>query len=207
MVWSYIPMALSQMLAVYFRVFKKQNIPGIMSIVSVGLNVILNYMLIYGKFGMPRLEVEGAALATAISRYIEFFVLFSILMIFHHGKEIFKTSSVRLNLTKKLEIMKTVSYTHLNAGVYNAEGNVFYVMRDFFGALTPGISKTNMGESYDQMVLTVVTMFVGLFIIIILAQQGVKAAVILGMLGASALYWVIEAIVFNTNPFAGLATA
>lgn len=117
-VWSYIPMALSQMLAVYFRVFKKQNIPGIMSIVSVGLNVILNYMLIYGKFGMPRLEVEGAALATAISRYIEFFVLFSILMIFHHGKEIFKTSSVRLNLTKKLEIMKKTIPLMFNEGLW-----------------------------------------------------------------------------------------
>ena len=88
-VWSYIPMALSQILAVYFRVFKKQNIPGVMSMVSVGLNILFNYMLIYGKLGMPRLEIEGAALATTVARYLEFMFLFTILMLFHNGKEIF----------------------------------------------------------------------------------------------------------------------
>ena len=36
-------------------------------IIVVSLNVILNYLLIFGKFGFPRLEVSGAALATTIS--------------------------------------------------------------------------------------------------------------------------------------------
>ena len=35
------------------------------------LNVFLNYTLIFGHFGMPRLEVQGAALATLISRIFE----------------------------------------------------------------------------------------------------------------------------------------
>jgi len=38
-------------------------------IVMNALNIILNYMLIYGKFGMPRLEVTGAALGSMISSY------------------------------------------------------------------------------------------------------------------------------------------
>ena len=38
-------------------------------------------MLIYGKLGMPRLEIEGAALATTVARYLEFMVLFTILML------------------------------------------------------------------------------------------------------------------------------
>ena len=42
------------------------------------------------------------------------------------------------------------------------------------------------------MVLTVVTMFVGLFIIILLAKKGVKAAVLIGMLAASVIYWAGE---------------
>ena len=58
-----------------------------------------------------------------------------------------------------------------------------------------------------MMVLTVVTMFVGLFVIVILAQKGVKAAVILGMLAASLIYWAGEVIFLGTNPFAGLSTA
>ena len=81
------------------------------------------------------------------------------------------------------------------------------MMKDFFGSLTAGLAKTTMGSGYAQMVLTVVTMFVGLFVIVILAQKKVKGAVILGMLGASVVYWAGEAIFLQINPFASLASA
>jgi len=57
------------------------------------------------------------------------------------------------------------------------------------------------------MVLTVVTMFVGLFVIIILAQKGVKAAVLIGMIAASVVHWIGEALFLHTNPFAALKGA
>ncbi len=40
-------------------------------VVAVFVNLILNYILIYGKFGAPALGVQGAAIATIISRYVE----------------------------------------------------------------------------------------------------------------------------------------
>ncbi len=40
-------------------------------VVAVIVNLVLNYILIYGKFGAPVLGVQGAALATVISRYVE----------------------------------------------------------------------------------------------------------------------------------------
>ncbi len=40
-------------------------------IVAVFVNLTFNYLLIYGKFGMPALGVQGAAIATVISRYVE----------------------------------------------------------------------------------------------------------------------------------------
>ena len=55
--------------------------------------------------------------------------------------------------------------------------------------------------------LTVVTMFVGLFVIIFLVRRGVKAAVIVGMLVASVIYWAGEALFLGIDPFVGLATA
>ncbi len=64
-----------------------------------------------------------------------------------------------------------------------------------------------MGSGYAQMVLSVVTMFVGLFVIVILAQKGIKAAVILGMLVASVIYWIGQFLFLHTNPFASLTTA
>ena len=98
-----------------------------------------------------------------------------------------------------------------NVGIY-AEGNgfaaPFYVMRAFFGALTPSVIKGAMGDAgYSTMILTVATMFIGLFVIILLAKKGIKAAVLLGMLVASVIYWAGQAIFFHVNPFASLATA
>lgn len=94
-----------------------------------------------------------------------------------------------------------------NAGVFNSEGESFYVMRDFFGALTPSLSKTNMGDGYGMMVLTVITMFIGLFIIAILAHKKVKGSVLIGILAASAVYWAGEAAFLKINPFESLKTA
>ena len=78
-----------------------------------------------------------------------------------------------------------------NVGIY-AEGNgfasPFYMMRDFFGALTPSIIKGSMGEvGYHTMVLTVVTAFLGVFVMVVLAKKGVKAAVLLGIVARSGI--------------------
>ena len=83
----------------------------------------------------------------------------------------------------------------------------FYVMRDFFGSLTAGHAADMMTTAYPTMVLSVATMFIGLFVIIFLVHRGVKAAVIIGMLVASIIYWAGEALFLGTDPFAGLATA
>ena len=40
---------------------------------AVIVNLVLNYLLIYGKLGFPALGVRGAAIATVISRYVEVF--------------------------------------------------------------------------------------------------------------------------------------
>lgn len=45
------------------------------SVSGVIVNFILNYILIFGKFGFPELGVSGAAIATVISRYVEFAII------------------------------------------------------------------------------------------------------------------------------------
>ena len=114
---------------------------------------------------------------------------------------------VRLGIAPAIGLMLLNIGVGSNAGVYSENGGPFYAMRDFFGALTPSLAKTNMGSGYSAMVLSVVTMFVGLFAIVVLAQRGVKGAVLLGMLISSIIYWAGEAIFLGTNPFASLATA
>ena len=46
-------------------------VPMRASFAAVLINLVLNYILIYGKFGFPSLGVAGAAIATAISRIVQ----------------------------------------------------------------------------------------------------------------------------------------
>ncbi len=95
-----------------------------------------------------------------------------------------------------------------NAGVFDSQGNAHYMLRDFFGGLTPSVTRDALGaEQYKVMVLTVVTAFVGLFIIVALAHKKVTGSVLIGMVAASIIYWAGQAIFLGVNPFAGLADA
>lgn len=118
---------------------------------------------------------------------------------------------VRMGISPAIGIMLlNIGFgSNIFIATFNEDGtsNQFFVLRDFFGSLTAGHAADMMGEAYPTMVLSVVTLFIGLFVIILLAHRGVKAAVIIGMLVASVVYWVGEALFLGTDPFASLATA
>ena len=86
----------------------KTVLPMIAGIIAVFVNLTLNYILIYGKFGAPVLGVEGAAIATVISRYVEMAI---VIFITHSKPEenpfvvgLYSTMKIPLNLTKKIII-------------------------------------------------------------------------------------------------------
>ena len=66
-----IPFAISQIYASSLRENGETLSPMIASCVGIGINVVLNFILIFGYLGMPKMGVVGAALGTVISRYIE----------------------------------------------------------------------------------------------------------------------------------------
>lgn len=62
---------LSQVYASTLRECEETVLPMKAGIVSVLVNLTFNYLLIYGKLGLPALGVKGAAIATVLSRYVE----------------------------------------------------------------------------------------------------------------------------------------
>lgn len=78
------PMVVTQIYANTLREAGESMKPMIASVCSVVADICFNYMLIYGKFGLPRLEVRGAAVATVIARVVEMSV---IVLWAHCGKE------------------------------------------------------------------------------------------------------------------------
>ena len=78
--WGFVPFALSNAYASTLRETGQTTVPMVAGITAVFTNLILNYVLIFGHFGAPVMGVRGAALATAISRYVEL----SIVVIWTH---------------------------------------------------------------------------------------------------------------------------
>lgn len=66
--FSYIPMAISNILSSWMRCKEHAAIPFLASFGAVAVNTGLNYLLIFGKFGFPCMGIKGAAIATLISQ-------------------------------------------------------------------------------------------------------------------------------------------
>lgn len=71
--------AISLSLSASLRSADKAKYPMYVSVIVNVLNIIGNYSLIFGKFGMPALGVEGAAISTSLCRFASVVMLFVIL--------------------------------------------------------------------------------------------------------------------------------
>ncbi len=137
-------------------------------------------------------------------------IVFLLLSIFNIREKIVDAIplGIRLGISPAIGLMLMNIGFGSNVGVYSSDGSgPFYVMRDFFGSLTPSLALSSMGDAYPTVVLSVVTIFVGLFVILILAHRGVRASVLLGMLAGCVVYWIGDAAFLHTNPFSSLNTA
>lgn len=73
---TYLLSAVNFAMAIGFRTTGSPKTPLYASIVGFSINVVGNYLLIFGKFGFPELGIVGAGYATSVARLCEFAVLF-----------------------------------------------------------------------------------------------------------------------------------
>lgn len=69
--YSYFLFPITNVFVTALKSTENTRIPMIGTLLSLFLNLLLNYMLIFGHFGMPALGVTGAAVATLIARIAE----------------------------------------------------------------------------------------------------------------------------------------
>ena len=71
MLCGLLPFAVCNAYSSTLRETGQTTVPMVGGVTAVLVNLALNYVLIFGKFGAPAMGVQGAALATVISRYVE----------------------------------------------------------------------------------------------------------------------------------------
>ena len=75
MLWGLPPFAIVQTYAGTLRESGETRAPMFAGIIAILTNLFLNWVLIFGHLGAPALGVEGAAIATVISRYVELVIV------------------------------------------------------------------------------------------------------------------------------------
>lgn len=111
MLWGLLPFAVSNCFASVLKDTGETFIPMVASVISIGVNLVLNYLLIFGSFGFPKMGVAGAALATVIARYIE--TAYLILETLRHKTKFkfidgaFRSLRVPLPLVKRIVVTGT----------------------------------------------------------------------------------------------------
>ena len=79
---TYFFMGASLVCTIVLRSVGQVKLPLFVSIGAFSINLAMNYCLIFGKLGFPKLEIAGAALATLISRVFEAAMICGYLLIF-----------------------------------------------------------------------------------------------------------------------------
>lgn len=75
MLFGMLPFALSNAYSSTLRETGETMVPMIGGISAVFVNLILNYILIFGHLGVPAMGVQGAAIATVVSRFVELLIV------------------------------------------------------------------------------------------------------------------------------------
>ncbi len=105
------PFAVEQMYTSTLRECGETKVPMKAGVIAVFVNLVLNYLLIFGNFGFPKLGVVGAAVATVISRYVQV----AVVMVWTHTHHVqmpfitgaYQSLRVPTNLTQKILVKGT----------------------------------------------------------------------------------------------------
>lgn len=100
--WGYLFFGITNTFTAIIRSVEIVKISVIVSTISFAVNAAINYILIFGNFGAPKLGIEGAAIGTLTARIVEFILItvyalkidkklqFKLKYIFAREKELFK---------------------------------------------------------------------------------------------------------------------
>ena len=132
--WSIFPMLLFMALKQFADGLEITRTAMILSFIALPINIGINYCLVFGNFGFPRMEMMGAAWGTLITRTILFFILLFVVLNSKHFKTYislkktqwyFKKSSIKELLTIGVPSSLQVG---MEAGVFAVSGIIVGTM-------------------------------------------------------------------------------
>jgi len=169
--WTYMLFAVSNALMHALQAVETVLIGTVMSLSTIAINAALNYCLIYGRLGAPEMGVEGAAVATLVSRSVELaIILIYIFCIdkklktrpaellcfdFRYGKDYLRVATpIALSglLWGIAQAAQTAILGHISATVIaaNSIAGVIFLVFSVFGMSTASVASVLMGKTVGE---------------------------------------------------------
>ncbi len=169
--YTYLIYAVSNALVMSMRAAEIATIGTVMSALTLVINTCLNYVLIFGNFGAPRMGVVGAAAATTVSRIVEFIVIMVFAFCIDKKLRMRPRDLIRFDFTYFRDYIRvalpsiaangiwgaattvqTAILGHLNANIIaaNAIASVVFSVASVFSMSAAGASSVLIGKTIGE---------------------------------------------------------
>ena len=132
---TFIPLAGNMLFSTMLRCLNKASLPLYFSIIAAVMNTALNYVLIFGRLGLPRLGVGGAAIATVASQCTNFVLLIVGYIIVTRKNGVSFSLSVRLGKMKAREYVVILMPILITEFMWSLGENVYASIYGHLGTL------------------------------------------------------------------------
>lgn len=140
--FSYIFAALSFVISYNSRSIQDLKYPTIINACAILMNIFLNYVFIFGNFGVPALGVRGAAIATTISRILEFSaMMLSVYLRKEHPLKAYPSQLFCYSRELLVNVMKTAVPVIITEGMWAFSVSAIFAAYGKIGASALAISQ------------------------------------------------------------------
>ena len=117
------------------RAIHMLKVPTTINTLALVINLVFNYLLIFGKFGFPKLGVKGAALATLLARLVEFILMY-LCVYLQKGHPLAAKIRELFSFDRELftRVLKTSLPVIVSEGGWSLGNSVYYIAYGMLGA-------------------------------------------------------------------------
>ncbi|WP_411678791.1 MATE family efflux transporter [Clostridium thailandense] len=148
-VFSYVITAVTFSYSFTLRSIGQVKLPMIISTIALAVNTILNYLLVYGYLGMPKLGTNGSAIATLIARIVELVLMLTVV----YSKKLIIAAKFRELLDLSLDFIKNffkvTAPVILNESMWSLGVSMYAVVYARMG--TEVIAATNISATIERL--------------------------------------------------------
>lgn len=149
-VFSYVLSAVTFSFSFALRSIRQVKVPMYVSGIALGINTFLNFSLIYGMFGFPRLGIRGSALGTLIARTIEMSLL--LFIVYKNRLPVSSSFKELFDLPKEFvkRFYKTVSPVIFNESIWALGVSIYSAVYAHIG--TDAIASTTISSTVERII-------------------------------------------------------